>query len=146
MYLHHVKTQLQHKSKRRRLRLNALDLSLIEFLSGRSKDQEAGATQPCLAQLAGKKKRVTTSHDASSSSGRETHLSLFSRTSNERERDRAHDLKRFEGENASFFVQLNTIIGLEPADMAQVIAGQSGARGCSGEWRKDQLVGMNTAF
>ena len=50
--------------------------------------------------------------------GHGTYLSLFSRTSNVRDRARAHVLKRFEGEKASFLVQLNTTIGLEPMDIA----------------------------
>jgi hypothetical protein len=41
-----------------------------------------------------------------------------------RERDLAHDLKRFEGEKASFLVQLNTTMGL-PTDMTLQ---KSGAR------------------
>ena len=40
-----------------------------------------------------------------------------------RERDRAHVLKRFDGAKASFLVQLNTIIGLEPTDMVKKAAG-----------------------
>ena len=48
------------------------------------------------------------------------HLSLFSLTSNVRDRDRAQVLKRFEGENASFLVQLKSTMGLEPTDMAMI--------------------------
>ena len=58
-----------------------------------------------------------------------------------RERDRAHVLKRFDGAKASFLVQLNTIIGLEPTDMVKKAAGGERSAVFSGDLRTARRQG-----